>query len=77
MSERNEQTFEQSLERIREIVTDLEGGELNLEDSIQQFREGSTLIDHARKLIVDAEMRVKVLNEEAEAESVEPVTDDD
>lgn len=67
MSEKNEQTFEQSLERIREIVTDLEGGELNLEDSIQQFREGSTLIDHARKLITDAEMRVKVLSEEAEA----------
>lgn len=67
MSEQNEQTFEQSLERIREIVTDLEGGELNLEDSIQQFREGSTLIDHARKIITDAEMRVKVLSEEAEA----------
>lgn len=67
MSEKNEQTFEQSLERIREIVGDLEGGELSLEDSIQQFREGSTLIDHARKLIADAELRVKVLSEEAEA----------
>ena len=67
MSEQNEQTFEQSLERIREIVTDLEGGEQSLEDSIEQFREGSTLIEHARKLIADAEMRVKVLNEEAEA----------
>lgn len=67
MSEKNEQTFEQSLERIREIVGDLEGGELSLEDSIQQFREGSTLIDHARKLIADAELRVKVLSEKAEA----------
>lgn len=75
MSEANEQTFEQSLERIREIVTDLEGGELNLEDSILQFREGSTLIDHARKLITDAEMRVRVLTEEAEA--LEPESDDD
>lgn len=72
MSEKNEQTFEQSLERIREIVADLEGGELNLEDSIQQFREGSTLIDHSRKLIADAEMRVKVLTEEAEAGEPEP-----
>ena len=67
MSEKNDQTFEQSLERIREIVVGLEGGELSLEDSIQQFREGSTLIDHARKLIADAELRVKVLSEEAEA----------
>lgn len=65
MSEKNEQTFEQSLERIREIVGELEGGELSLEDSIQQFREGSTLIDNARALIADAELRVKVLSEEA------------
>lgn len=65
MSEKNEQSFEQSLERIREIVGELEGGELSLEDSIQQFREGSTLIDHARKLIADAELRVKVLSDEA------------
>lgn len=75
MSEKNEQTFEQSLERIREIVTDLEGGELNLEDSIQQFREGSSLIDHTRKLIADAEMRVKVLNEESVASQPEPEDD--
>ena len=66
MSEQIEQTFEQSLERIREIVTELEAGEQSLEDSIQQFREGSTLIEHARKLIADAEMRVKVLNEAVE-----------
>lgn len=66
MTKQNGESFEQSLERIREIVGKLEGGELSLEDSIEQFREGSTLIDHARKLITDAELRVKVLTEEAE-----------
>lgn len=66
MSENTEQTFEQSLERIREIVGQLESGELSLEDSISQFREGSTLIDHARKLIADAEMRVKVLSDDGD-----------
>lgn len=65
MTETKDQTFEQSLERIHEIVGELEGGELSLEDSIKQFREGSTLIDHARKLIADAELRVKVLGEDA------------
>lgn len=67
MSEKDERTFEQSLERIREIVGELETGDVSLEDSIQQFREGSTLIDHARKLIADAELRVKVLSDEAAA----------
>lgn len=57
-------TFEESLEKIRTIVTELEGGELSLESSIEKFREGSALLDHSRKLIADAEMRVKVLTEE-------------
>lgn len=66
MTDEQDITFETSLERIRSIVGELEGGELNLEDSIQQFREGSDLIDQARKMIADAEMRVRVLTEDDE-----------
>lgn len=71
MKKKTEQSFEDSLTRIREIVTELESGELSLEDSIGQFREGSTLIDHARKLIADAELRVRILTEEAQAAEIE------
>lgn len=71
MKKKTEQSFEESLARIREIVIELESGELSLEDSIGQFREGSTLIDHARKLIADAELRVRVLTEEAQASEIE------
>lgn len=59
-------TFEESLERIREVVTQLESGELNLEESITAFREGSALLEHARALIADAELRVRVLTEESD-----------
>lgn len=59
-------TFEESLERIREVVTQLESGELNLEESITAFREGSALLEHARTLIADAELRVRVLTEESD-----------
>lgn len=66
MTEQKEQNFEQSLEQIRTIVTELESGELSLEDSISRYREGVNQIDYARKLIADAELRVKVLTEEGE-----------
>ena len=59
-------TFEESLERIRAIVEDLEGGELSLDASIEKFREGSALLNHARKLINEAELRVRVLTEDVE-----------
>ncbi len=64
MSDQSEFTFEESLERIRSIVDDLEGGELSLDDSIEKFREGSSLLGHARKLISEAELRVRVLTED-------------
>lgn len=65
MNKELDATFEESLEQIRTLVDQLEGGELSLEDSIDKFREGSALLEHARKLINEAEMRVRVLSEEA------------
>lgn len=56
-------TFEQSLEKIREIVTELEGGELSLEESIEKYRNGSALIEQTRKLIADAEVRITELTQ--------------
>ncbi len=66
MAEKTEMTFEESLEQIRDLVDQLESGELSLEDSIDKFREGSALLDHARQLISEAELRVRVLTDEHE-----------
>ncbi|MCA9832733.1 MAG: exodeoxyribonuclease VII small subunit [Thermomicrobiales bacterium] len=55
-------TFEQALEKIREIVVELEGGELSLDASIERFRDGTALLDEARQLIADAELKVKILS---------------
>lgn len=71
MSERVEASFEQSLERIRALVSELESGELSLEQSIQSHRECSALIEHARRLIADAELRVRVLSESPESNDAE------
>ena len=61
-------SFEDSLERIREIVSDLEGGQLSLEESIEKYRDGSKLIEHTRKLIADAELRISELSAPSAAE---------
>lgn len=55
-------SFEESLESIRAIVTELESGQLSLEDSIEKYRAGSRLIEHTRKLIADAELRITELS---------------
>lgn len=59
-------SFEESLEKIRTIVAELESGQLSLEDSIEKYRDGSNLIEHTRKLIADAELRIAELSSSPE-----------
>ena len=56
-----EKKFEASLSRLEEIVTELEGGELPLEQSLKLFEEGIKLarICHAR--LEEAERKIEVL----------------
>jgi exodeoxyribonuclease VII small subunit len=60
-------SFEAALEQIRTIVTELESGELSLEESIEKYRAGSSLIEGTRKLIAEAELRVTELGTTGEA----------
>lgn len=61
-------TFEEALERIRELVTLLESGDLTLEESIARYQEGSTLIEQCRALIAGAELRLAELTGEEDAD---------
>lgn len=63
-----ELSFEDALGKIRDIVTELESGDLSLEESIEKYRDGSRLIEHTRRLIADAELRITELsNPESDA----------
>ncbi len=58
-----EMLFEQALTNLQEIVTQLEGGVLTLEETIAAFRHGSELAAHCQRLIADAELRITTLAE--------------
>lgn len=58
----NGDSFEASLERLHEIVTQLEAGELTLDDTIARFQEGSALAQHCLQQIDAAELRVSELS---------------
>jgi exodeoxyribonuclease VII small subunit len=61
-------SFEEALQKIRDIVTALESGDLTLEESMTKYQEGSQLIDQCRTTIDEAEMRITELTREDEAE---------
>ena len=53
------QTFEQSMARLEQIVRAMERGDVALEESLKLFQEGTELIRCCGKILEDAELQVK------------------
>ena len=53
--------FENALSRLETIVTELEAGELSLDDSLRIFEEGVKLSKTCLKMLDDAERKVEIL----------------
>ena len=53
------QTFEASMQRLEQIVRSMEKGDVELEESLRLFQEGTELIRNCGKLLDDAELQVK------------------
>lgn len=57
-----EETFEALLERLHDIVTQLESGDLTLDDTLARFQEGSALAERCLQMIKAAELKVHELS---------------
>ncbi|MBN2125259.1 MAG: exodeoxyribonuclease VII small subunit [Deltaproteobacteria bacterium] len=53
--------FDDMMKRLEEIVQDLEGGELSLEDSLKIFEEGMGLIRNCSRKLEEVEQKVTML----------------
>jgi len=64
MSNINELSFEDAFQELEKIVTKLESGELNLEDSVNLFERGRQLSARCQQILDGAELRVSQLTED-------------
>lgn len=53
--------FEQSIEELEHIVSQLEKGELPLDDSLKQFERGINLAQKCQKILSQAEQKIEML----------------
>lgn len=58
MNEKN-MTFEQSMQRLEQIVRSLERGDAPLEESLKLFQEGTALVRTCSQLLDAAELEIK------------------
>ena len=57
-------SFENNMENLEKIVTELEKGDLNLDDSISKFEEGIKISKECNKMLEEAEKKITILLEE-------------
>ena len=56
-------SFEDNMERLEKIVTELEKGDLNLDDSISKFEDGIKISKECNKILEEAEKKITILLE--------------
>lgn len=59
--EAKEEKFEHTLERLQDLVRQLESGDCSLEDSIQKFEEGMALARSCQDRLTQAEQKIEIL----------------
>ena len=64
----NAAKFEDQLENLEAIVTQIDSGELSLEDSIDAFEQGVRLVRSLNRKLDEVERRVEVLMRGADGE---------
>lgn len=69
-------SFEGSIVELQRIVGQLEDGSLPLEESMEQFERGISLLRNCYKVLEQAEQRIEVLTSVAEDGTVETETFD-
>ena len=55
-------SFEEALRELEEILGEIEGGELGLEESLQKYERGNFLIQHCRGVLNTAEKQIELLS---------------
>ena len=64
-------TFEDSMQKLEQIVRTLERGEAPLEESLKLFQEGTKLVRSCGKLLDEAELQIKKIAVDLTSEPTE------
>ena len=59
-------SFEEALAELEQILAEIEGGELGLEESLLKYERGNFLIHHCRGVLNTAEKQIELLGKSAD-----------
>lgn len=66
--------FEEALTELNQLVSQMESGELSLEDALKHFERGIQLTRQCQQALGEAEQKISVLSEKDKLEPYSPLT---
>ena len=64
MTDMTKITFEEGIEKLENVVTRLENGDLPLDESFKAFEEGTKLAKTLKKMLDDGDKRIRELTDD-------------
>ena len=61
-------TYEQAMERLEEIVSQLSNQSISLENSLELYAEGAKLVSFCNETLKQAEQKIEMLTKNGEAD---------
>jgi len=59
----SKENFEESMKKLEGIVSELENGNLNLDESVKKFEEGMKIAKQCNTILENAEKKITILLE--------------
>jgi exodeoxyribonuclease VII small subunit len=60
--------FEDALRELEKILSEIEGGQVGLEESLVKYERGNFLIQHCRGILSGAEKQIDLLSKQADGD---------
>jgi exodeoxyribonuclease VII small subunit len=71
-------SFEKAIQRLEQIVADMERAELPLEDVLKKYEEGTRLVRFCSQKLEEAEKKIELLTKKADGSAtLKPFTDEE
>lgn len=68
---RKKETYEGLMERVEDIINQMESDEISLENSMKNYEEGIKICNKMYKILNQAESKIKILTEHGEQDFLE------
>lgn len=71
---KKQESYENMVKRLEQIISDMEGSNINIEDALKRYEEGIMLSNKLYKILNDAEGKIKILSNGEEKNFIEDST---